>query len=128
LKVDRFETSQEAPMGELKSSTEEILVHLVCPGADVQDYHLAEGATLADLLRRSGTSTTDQAVFVDGMAPEERLPLSMGMVVTIVPRLRNAAGDEPWRAAVPAFRDEALFQEYSEALKALRHEVDPAEG
>jgi sulfur carrier protein ThiS len=128
LKVDRFETSQEASMGELKSSTEEILVHLVRPGVGVQDYHLAEGATLADLLRQSGTSTTDQAVFVDGMAPEERLPLSMGVVVTIVPRPGSADGDEPWRAAVPAFRDEALFQEYSEALKARRRGGDPGEG
>jgi sulfur carrier protein ThiS len=115
-------------MGELKSSAEGILIHLVRPGVGVQDYHLAEGATLADLLRQSGTSTTDQAILVDGIPPEEYLPLSMGVVVTIVPRPRNAAGDEPWRAAVPAFRDEALFQEYSEALKALRHGDDPEEG
>jgi hypothetical protein len=115
-------------MGELKSSTEEILVHLVRPGVGVQDYHLAEGATLADLLRQSGTSTTDQSVFVDGVPPEEGLPLSMGVVVTIVPRPGNDAGDEPWRAAVPAFRDEALSREYSETLKALRHGDDPEEG
>jgi hypothetical protein len=67
-------------MGELKGSTEEILVHLVRPGLGVQDYHLAEGAA------------------------------------------------EPWRAAVHAFRDESLFREYSEALKALRHGDDPEEG
>jgi sulfur carrier protein ThiS len=126
--VGRVDAGQEAPMGELKTPTEEILVHLVRPGVGVQDYHLPEGATLADLLRQSGTSTTDQAVFVDGIAPEERLPLSMGVVVTIVPRHGNAAGDEQWRAAVPAFRDEALFQAYSEALKALRRGDDPEEG
>ena len=39
------------------------------------------------------------------------------VVVTFVPRPRNAAGDEPWRAAVPAFREEALFQEFSVDLR-----------
>jgi hypothetical protein len=128
LKVDRVDASQEAPMGELKSSIEEILVHLVRPGVGVQDYHLTEGATLADLFCQAGTSTTDQVVLVDGIPPEEGLPLSMGVVVTIVPRPGNATGDEPWRAAIPAFRDEALFQEYSDALKARRDEIDPEEG
>jgi hypothetical protein len=126
--IGRIEAGQEAPMGELNSSTEEILVHLIRPGVGVQDYRLAEGATLADLLRQSGISTTDQAIFVDGIPPEEGLPLSMGVVVTLVPRSRDAAGDEPWRAAIPAFRDETLFQEYSEALEARRHGGDPEEG
>jgi hypothetical protein len=112
-------------MIEPKTSAAEILVHLVRPGVGASDYHLSEGATLADLLRHSGASTTDQAVFVDGVPPEESLPLHNGVVVTIVPRPRHAAGDEPWRAAVPAFRDEALFQEYSAALKTRRQGDDP---
>ena len=114
-------------MSELKTSTEEILVHLVRPGVGERDYHLSAGATLADLLRLSETSTTNQAVFIDGAPPEEVLPLHEGVVVTIVPRPRNNAGDEPWRATIPAFRDEALFQEYSDALKARRQEVNPDE-
>jgi len=118
----------EALMSELKTSTEEILVHLVRPCVGARNYHLSAGATLADLLRLSETSTTNQAVFVDGIPPEEVLPLREGVVVTIMPRPRNAAGDEPWRAAVPAFRDEALFQEYSDALKARRYEDNPEEG
>src|ERR1022692_1375604 len=64
-KVDRVETRMEAPMSELKTSTEEILVHLVRPGVGERDYHLSAGATLADLLRLSETSTTNQAVFID---------------------------------------------------------------
>jgi hypothetical protein len=118
----------EAPMSERKTSTEDILVHLVRPGVGARDYHLSAGATLADLLRLSETSTTNKTVFVDGVPPEEVLPLHEGAVVTIVPRPRDAAGDEPWRATIPAFRDEALFQEYSEALKARRHEVNSDEG
>lgn len=114
-------------MGELKSPTEEILVHLVRPGVGAQDYHLPEGATLADLLRQSGTTTTDQAIFVDGISPEEGLSMSMGAIVTIVPLSRDASGDEPWRAAIPAFRDESLSREYSEALEARRR-GSPEEG
>jgi hypothetical protein len=115
-------------MGKLKTSSEEILVHLARPGVGIQDFHLTVGATLADLLRQSGTLMTEQDVLVDGIPPEEGLPLSMGVVVTVVPCPANGAGNEPWRAAMPAFRDEALFQEYSEALKARRHGGDPEEG
>ena len=64
-------------MIEPKTSAVEILVHLVRPGRAC-DYHLSEGATLADLLRLSGTSTMNQAVFVDGVPPEESLPLHNG--------------------------------------------------
>jgi hypothetical protein len=91
----------EAPMSELKTSTEEILVHLVRPGVGARDYHLPAGATLADLLRVSETPTTNQAVFVDGVPPEEILPLHQGVVVMIVPRPRYAAGEEPWRTTIP---------------------------
>jgi hypothetical protein len=68
----------------------------------------------------------NQAVLIDGFPPEEAVPLRDGVVVTIVPQPRNVAGDEPWRAAVPAFHDEAISREYSEALKA-RRASDPGE-
>ncbi len=112
-------------MSELNISTAEIMVHLERPGVGTREYCLPAGATLADLLRLSETSVTNQAVFVDGAAPEEVLPLRDGAVVTIVPPSRNATGDEPWRGTIPAFRDEALFQEYSDVLKARRVEVNP---
>jgi hypothetical protein len=54
------------------------------------------------------------------------LPLRDGAVVTIVPRPRNAAGEEPWRVDVPAFRDEDIAREYSEAMRA-RREAEPGE-
>jgi sulfur carrier protein ThiS len=115
-------------MSELGTSTLKISVRLVTPGVGVRDYHLSEGSTLADLLRQSETSTTDRAIFVDGHPIEECLPLREGAVVTIVPKPENSAADEPWRAVVPAFRDEALFQEYSEILKTRRREDNPDEG
>jgi hypothetical protein len=117
----------EAPMSELKTSTAEILVHLVRPGVAKQDYHLAAGATVGDLVRLSQTSMENQAIFVDGVPLEETLPLHEGASVTIVPRPRNAAGAEPWRASIPAFQDEALFQEYSETVRDRRQEINPRE-
>jgi hypothetical protein len=35
----------------------------------------------------------------------------------------NAAVDEPWRATIPSFRDEALFREYTKALKAHKGDL-----
>jgi hypothetical protein len=68
-----------------KISTAEILVHLVGPGVAPRDYHLPEGATLADLLRCSGSLTASLGVLVDGVTPEEAMALRDGAVVTIVP-------------------------------------------
>jgi hypothetical protein len=120
MSLDRVKTRKEAPMPEPKTSTEEIVVHLMRPGSGVRDYHLAEGATLADLLLLSGTSTMNHAVLVDGVTPDEAVTLREGAVVTIVPQPSGAVVIEPWRAAIPAFRDEVLYQEYSEVLRALR--------
>jgi sulfur carrier protein ThiS len=111
-------------MNELKASVDEILVHLVLPGVGARDYRLSEGATLAELLRMAETSATGQAILVDGRPLIEGVPLHEGVVVTIIPQAENSPEKEPWRAAIPAFRDEELFREYSEILESQRHE-DP---
>ena len=49
-------------MSVLKTSTEEILVHLVSPGVGARDYHLDAAATLADLLRLSGASIANHCL------------------------------------------------------------------
>ena len=114
-------------MSELKTSTEKILVHLVRAGNGAEDYNLSAGATLADLLYVSQTSTAHHTVFINGVPPDEAVPLHEGAVITIVPRPTDAAGGEPWRATIPAFQDEALYQEYSDALNARRREVNSDE-
>jgi hypothetical protein len=103
------------------------LVRLVRPGVGVQKYCLPAGATLAELLRRSEATTMNQVVYVDGVRAEETVPLRDGAVVMIVPQPRNAAVNEPWRAAIPAFRDEALFQQYTDILKSRRRELGEKE-
>ena len=107
--------------------TPQNLVRLARLGVGVRNYYLPKGATLADLLRRSKATTTNQAVFVDGVVAETTLPLRDGALVILVPQLKNAAADEPWRATIPSFRDEALFQQYTEALKARRRDLGPDE-
>ncbi len=108
-------------------STSEIVVQLITPGVPVRDFHLSEGATLADLLRSSGVSTTDQKIFVGGIPIEEALTLSDGAVVTIVPQNKNGVGNEPWRGVISAFQDDALFEEYMAIIKAQRLEDYPDE-
>jgi len=104
------------------------LVQLVRPGVGVQGYHLENGATLGDLLRRSKATITGQAAYIDGVSAEESTPLRGGAIVMIVPQPRNAAVDEPWRTTIHSFQDESLFKQYLENLKAHRHEIDADEG
>jgi sulfur carrier protein ThiS len=111
-----------------KTSTAQIQINLVTPGVAAREYHLPEGATLADLLRRCGYHSAGHAVLVDGATPEEALALQDGTVVTIVPRPEQTVGAEPWRATIAAFQNEDLFQEYTESLKARREAEDPEEG
>ena len=46
----------------------------------------------------------------------------------IVLEPRKGAVEEPWRATIPSFQDEALFQEYRETLKARRCNLAPDQG
>ncbi|MGC8638387.1 MAG: hypothetical protein ACP5XB_00750 [Isosphaeraceae bacterium] len=77
-------------MSTQKTSTKEILVHLIRPGVGAEDYRLAKGSTLADLLRRSGASIKHQVVFLDGADADELMALRNGSIVTIAPRSSNA--------------------------------------
>jgi hypothetical protein len=45
----------------------------------------------------------------------------------IVSLPQRAAVAEPWRATIPSFRDEALFHQYTETLKARRRDLGPDE-
>jgi sulfur carrier protein ThiS len=104
-----------------------ILVKIVQTGLGVQEYALPHGATLADLLRQHGVTTANQIVYVDGLLVEEKVPLHDGAVAVIVPQARKAAGEEPWRATIPSFRDETLFRQYTDLLKSGRHQLEPDE-
>jgi hypothetical protein len=105
-------------------------VRLVRPGVGIERYYLDEAETLEDLLRLSTVDRASRAVYIDGELAEKSTPLRDGAVVMIVPQLENAAAQEPWRAPIPSFQDEALFGEYLETLKARRQEPgadeDPA--
>ena len=107
--------------------TSMIRVRLVRPGVGVQKYDLPKGATLADLLHRSQATAMSQAVYIDGVPAEATVPLRHGAVVMIVPQPRKVPVAEPWRATIPSFQDDALFEEYRKILKAHRHDLGPDE-
>ncbi len=110
-------------MKEPSTSTADILVQVVQPGVGPSNYHLAEGSTLGDLLRLCGHPLTDEAVLIDGLPPAESVVLHDGAIVTIVHSTRgHEPGNEPWRARIPAFQDDALFREYMEILKTRRQQ------
>ncbi len=107
-------------MSEPQTSTAEILVHLVRPGTESQEVHLAEGSTVADLLRASGVSTTNQAILIDGVPIEEAMTLVDGVVITIEPESESSTSTAFWGKPITAFQDEQLCREYWEALEANR--------
>jgi hypothetical protein len=103
------------------------LVRLVRLGVGVQKYYLPKGATLSDLLHQTEATTINQTLFVDGVMAEATMRLRDGALVIVVPHQSNAEVDEPWRATIPSFRDETLFRQYTETLKARRRDLGPEE-
>jgi hypothetical protein len=119
--------SEQGLAGVGLDGTSTIRVRLVRPGVGAQKYDLPKGATLADLLRRSQATAMNQAIDIDGVSAEGTLPLRHGAVVMIVPQPRKVPVAEPWRATIPSFQDDALFEEYRKILKAHRHDLGPDE-
>lgn len=95
-------------------------VTLLRPGVDAQEIELPEGATLADLLREARADTSEQAIFIDGRPVEEWIVLQPNVVVSLVPRVRNATRPADWRETVGMFRDDPVFAEIAEAGRAIR--------
>jgi sulfur carrier protein ThiS len=114
-------------MSKPPTSTAEILVHLVRAGTETQEIHLAEGSTVADLLKVSGASTTNQAILINGVPIEEAVPLIDGAIVTISPSNGQTFGDAFWGRPITAFQDEALWREYREILEAQRRDSNDGE-
>ena len=104
-----------------------IVVRLARPGAKPEEFHLPEGATLADLLRASGTLTADQSVLIGGVPLEEAVALTDGVVVAVMPRPAVESEKEPWRVPIVAFDDEATWAEYIEIMKESRRRNYPDE-
>lgn len=106
----------------------EVVVTLVRPGVDAQKLRLPEGSTLEDLIDRSGASKARQTITVNGIIPERSLPLRNGAVVIFVSTPGNAAGGEHLPSGVPSLRDDGLFEQYRDILKARRKSRAREEG
>lgn len=106
----------------------EVVVTLVRAGFAAQRFRLPEGSTLEDLIHRSGASRSRQTITVNGTIPEKSLPLRNGALVIFVPAPGNAAGGEHRHSAVPSLRDDDLFEQYRDILKARRESRAREEG
>jgi len=95
-------------------------VTLLRPGVGAKKIVLAEGATLADLLRQENVATSNSVVTVDGKELAEYLVLREGMVITVMPPPRNAASERSWRDLMGDFHDDPVFDEMMEAVQAAR--------
>jgi hypothetical protein len=89
-------------------------------------FHLGERDTIPIQLNEEELAKLERLVEAQ-MKPtrrqEETAPLHNGAVVMIVPQTRDDAIDEPWRATIRSFQDDALYREYTETLKARRGDL-----
>lgn len=99
------------------NGTETVGVILVRPGAGREEYELPGGSTVADLLRAAHASPDNQDVLIGDRALAESLPLHPGMVISIVPRVRNASGS--WRELID---QPGVRQAFEEVMQAVNEE------
>jgi len=97
-----------------------ITVTLVRPGVGTKIVELAEGSTVADLLRQTDASACHSNVFIGDKDLAEFAVLEEGMTVFLVPQPKNAADREPWRETIGMFKDNPAFEEMMQAVWAER--------
>lgn len=94
-------------------------VTLLRPGVGAEKIVLPEGSTLADLLRQAGVKSSSPSIFIDGGESAEHLVLRAGMVITIVPQVKNAA-IQSWRDLMGDFHDDPDHEEMMQSVQAAR--------
>jgi sulfur carrier protein ThiS len=110
---------------ELKMSTASTIekcteVTLLRPEGAAQTYTLPEGATLADLLREAGAAAPRPSILIGGRPIEEATVLESGMVITLVPEPPQTPAKKDWRRTVGMIADDADFEEWMAACRAIR--------
>jgi hypothetical protein len=85
--------------------------------------HLDEGLSPADAAVHAGMTVEEVEALAHRFAESGLAGVGLGR--TLKPS--NAKVDEPWRATIDSFQDDALFRQYTEILKARRRDLGPAE-
>jgi sulfur carrier protein ThiS len=111
-------------MGTALTAKECIQFKLLRPDFGQQTFRVAEGATLADLLRAAGTEINSPNILIDGSPVDDALKLKSGMIVTIVRRAARAPRSGSWRNSVGTVHDTPAFREMIAEGRAIR-EADP---
>jgi hypothetical protein len=107
-------------MGKKPVTAKKNEITLIRDGVGREEYTLAKGATLADLLRAAQVAETPHVTTINGRSIEEFLVLQPGMVVTFTPVIRGPVTKHSWRETVGMFKDDPLFHEMVEAGRAIR--------
>ncbi len=99
-----------------------IRVTLLRPGVGTKVVELAEGSTVAALLRQAGADAGayQSNIFIGDKDLTEYAVLEEGMIVSIVPQVKNAADREPWRETIGMFKDNPAFEEMMKDVWAQR--------
>ncbi|HZW33314.1 MAG TPA: hypothetical protein VFF52_21530 [Isosphaeraceae bacterium] len=97
-----------------------IEVTLLRSEGDSQTLTLAEGATLADLLREAGAAIHSPKVLIDGRPIEEAMVLKSGMMITIPAQPPQAPPEKDWRSTIGMFADDPTFDEFIAECRAIR--------
>jgi sulfur carrier protein ThiS len=97
-----------------------ITVTLVRPGVGTKVVELAEGSTVADLLRQIDASACHSNVFIGDKDLAEFAVLEEGMTVSLVPQPKNAASQVSWHDLMGDFHDDPAFEEMMQAVQAAR--------
>ena len=105
-------------MGTETKTTETVGVVLMRPGVGREKYELAEGSTVADLLHTAHAPLENQEVFIGDRSLAESVVLQAGMVIRIVPRVRNSAESSHEMMDKPGVRE--AFAEMMQAVNEER--------
>jgi hypothetical protein len=107
-------------MGTALTAKQCIQVTLLRPDFDQQIFKIADGATLADLLREAGAEINSPSILIDGSPVEDAFKLKSGMVITIAPRAGRAPKSGSWRNSVGTVHDTSAFREMIAEGRAIR--------
>jgi len=107
-------------MGRSSTAKRRTQVTLLRPEADPETFTLAEGATLADLLRAADAGIRAPSIMIDGRPIEEVMKLTSGMTITLAPEPSDLSSSKPWRETIGMFAGDPDFEEAVEAGRAIR--------
>ena len=95
-------------------------ITLLRPGVGAETFDLAEGCTLADLLRQANVEPRHSSVMIDGKELAEHLVLRDGMVITVAPGPRTRRARDRGAISMGDFHNDSAFEEVMRLVEEER--------